>query len=99
MGSGLDARSGLGGEKGWGCDVYHRRVLIRGFRMELLEDSRMPLNSLPEAAQESLPTPCSCAGPCAGYGTRTGCPSLLVLATLDQAKKELAALLNEEAAA
>ena len=67
--------------------------------MKLLEDSRMPLNSLPEAVQELYPTPCSCAGPCAGYGTRAGCPSLLVLATLDQAKKELAASLEEEAAA
>jgi hypothetical protein len=28
-----------------------------------------------------------------------GCPSLLVLATLDQAKKELAASIDEEAAA
>ncbi len=67
--------------------------------MKLLEDSPMPLNSLPEAVLESLPTPCSCAGPCAGYGTRTGCPSLLVLATLDKAKKELAASSIEEAAA
>jgi len=67
--------------------------------MKLLEDSRMPLNSLPEAVQESLPTPCSCVGPCAGYGTRTGCPSLLVLATLAKATKELAASLDEEAAA
>jgi hypothetical protein len=65
--------------------------------MKLLEDSRMPLNSLAGAVQESLPTPCSCAGPCAGYGTRTGCPSLLVLAMLDQAKKELAASLDEKA--
>ncbi len=67
--------------------------------MKVLEDSQMPLNSLPEAVQASLPTPCSCAGPCAGYGTRMGCPSLLVLATLDQAKKNLAASLDEEAAA
>ena len=66
--------------------------------MKLLEDSRMPLNSLPGAVQESLPKPCSCVGPCAGYGSRMGCPSLLVLATLDQAKKELAASLDEEAA-
>jgi hypothetical protein len=54
----------------------------------------MPSNTLPEAVQESLPTPCSCVGPCAGYGTRTGCPSLLVLATLAKAKNELAALLD-----
>ena len=95
----MDAKLGLV-KKGLGeCDRYHRRVWRLGFRMKLLEDSRMPLNSLPEAVQESLPTPCSCVGPCAGYGTRTGCPSLLVLATLDQAKKELAALLDGEAAA
>jgi len=58
----------------------------------------MPSNSLPEAAQESLPIPCSCDGPCAGYKTQPGCPSLLVLATLDKAKKELAALLQGAAA-
>jgi hypothetical protein len=59
----------------------------------------MSSNSLPEAVHESNPTPCSCDGPCAGYKTRTGCPSLLVLATLAKAKNELAALLHEEAAA
>jgi len=59
----------------------------------------MPSNSLPEAVQESSATPCSCAGPCAGYKTRTGCPSLLVLATLAKAKNELAALYRTEAAA
>ncbi len=58
----------------------------------------MSSNSLPEDVQETLPTPCSCDGPCAGYKTRTGCPSLLVLATLDKAKKELA-LLQQKAAA
>lgn len=55
----------------------------------------MPSNSLPEAVQESSPSPCSCVGPCAGYGSRTGCPSLLVLATLVAAKDELAALSHE----
>lgn len=58
--------------------------------MKLLEDSAMPSNSLTDAGQESLPSPCSCVGPCAGYGSRTGCPSLLVLATLATAKKDLA---------
>jgi hypothetical protein len=47
----------------------------------------MPSISLPEVVQSS--TPCSCAGPCAGYGSRTGCPSLLVLATLVAAKDAL----------
>jgi len=59
----------------------------------------MPLNSLPGAVQESLPTPCSCVGPCAGYGSRTGCPSLLVLATLVKASKELPACMLEGEAA
>jgi hypothetical protein len=59
----------------------------------------MPSNSLPETVQASNATPCSCDGPCAGYKTRTGCPSLLVLATLAKAKNELAALLHEQPAA
>jgi hypothetical protein len=67
--------------------------------MKLLEDYQMPSNSIPEVVQKSLPTPCTCVGPCAGYGTRTACPSLLVVATLAKAKNELAAILREEAAA
>ena len=59
--------------------------------MELLEDSTMPSNTLPEAVQESSPSACACVGPCAGYGSHTVCPSLLVVATLVAAKNELAA--------
>lgn len=53
--------------------------------------------SVDEGMQESS-TPCSCVGPCAGYGTRSGCPSLLVMVTLIAAKDALAASLHGSAA-
>jgi hypothetical protein len=46
-----------------------------------------------ESLQNSS-TPCSCVGPCAGYGTKSGCPSLLVMVTLIAAKDALAASLH-----
>ena len=49
--------------------------------------------SVSEGLQES-PAPCSCVGPCAGYGTKTGCPSLLVMVTLIAAKDALAESLH-----
>jgi hypothetical protein len=53
--------------------------------------------SVDEGMQESS-MPCSCVGPCAGYGTRSGCPSLLVMVTLIAAKDALAASLHGGAA-
>ena len=41
-----------------------------------------------------MSTPCSCVGPCAGYGTRSVCPSLLVMVTLIAAKDALAASIH-----
>jgi len=81
------------------CDENHRRVWRAGFRMELLEDSQMPSNTLPGAVKRSLPIPCSGAGPSAGYGTGTGYPTLLVRAMLAKAGRELAASLQAEARA
>ncbi len=46
-----------------------------------------------EGSQE-MSTPCSCIGPCAGYGTRSVCPSLLVMVTLIAAKDALAATIH-----
>jgi hypothetical protein len=52
----------------------------------------MTANSMGEGIAES--TPCSCVGPCAGYGSKSGCPSLLVMVTLIAAKDALAASLH-----
>jgi predicted metal-binding protein len=67
--------------------------------MVLLEDSPMRSNSLSEAVQRALPTPWACAGPCVTYGSRTDCPSLLVLAMLVKASKEIPACMRDRAAA
>ena len=56
----------------------------------------MPSSSVSESLQEPS-APCSCVGPCAGYGTKTGCPSLLVMVTLIAAKDALAVPLNRGA--
>ena len=53
----------------------------------------MPSSSVSEGLQDPS-APCSCVGPCAGYGTKTGCPSLLVMVTLIAAKDALAVPLN-----
>ena len=53
----------------------------------------MPSSSVSEGLQEPS-APCSCVGPCAGYGTKTGCPSLLVMVTLIAAKDALTASLH-----
>ena len=50
---------------------------------------RVAMPTIAERVQE-MSAPCSCAGPCAGYGTRSGCPSLLVMVTLIAAKDALA---------
>ncbi len=68
--------------------------------MKLLEDCRIAIELSPRGWQASYPTPCSCGGPCAGYRSRSSCPSLLVLAaTLVKASKELPTCVVEGEAA